>query len=89
MACGPVLCRCCVVVLSLLCGTPRYNPPDYTHPTVLTGPFWADKVTEFDAIEFNQIDANNVDRTSFEGVYKFDPVTQMPLNPRVRWLGHD
>lgn len=61
-----------------------YNPPDYTHPRVLAGPSWADRVTEFDAIKFNQIDANNVDRTSFEGVYKFDPVTQMPLNPRGR-----
>ena len=26
-------------------------------------------MTEFDAIKFNKVDANNVDRTSFEGVY--------------------
>eukprot|EP00041_Stephanoeca_diplocostata_P014693 m.276157 g.276157 ORF g.276157 m.276157 type:complete len:391 (+) comp19764_c0_seq1:126-1298(+) len=73
--------------LSWATSFPEYNPPSYTAASVLAGPAWADKESPEDIqrIVYNAYDkANNVDRTSFEGVYKIVPEKNIPLNPRGR-----
>ncbi|KAL5967618.1 ADP-ribose pyrophosphatase mitochondrial [Taenia solium] len=60
-----------------------YNPINYTSPSVLKAS-WADKFNRLplSQINFNQLDGN-VDRRSYEGVYKLDP-NGRPLNPHGR-----
>lgn len=66
---------------------PNYYPPEYTAPSVLAQPAWADPPIEPGkaVLRFNAVDrsgAQPIDRTSFEGFYQI--VNGMPRNPRGR-----
>ncbi|XP_028311989.1 ADP-ribose pyrophosphatase, mitochondrial isoform X2 [Gouania willdenowi] len=60
---------------------PQYNPVNYTDPSVLKKPVWADPDIGSFSPAFNTVDSG-VDRTSFEGKYKVE--SGKPLNPRGR-----
>ncbi|KAM3598841.1 uncharacterized protein V6R79_023208 [Siganus canaliculatus] len=60
---------------------PQYTPVNYTDPSVLKKPAWADPEIGSFSPHFNKVDGL-VDRTSFEGTYKEEKGT--PLNPRGR-----
>ncbi|XP_001623658.2 ADP-ribose pyrophosphatase, mitochondrial isoform X2 [Nematostella vectensis] len=63
---------------------PNYTPVDYTAPSVLKRPVWADPDTRQETVDppllFNKLDkAYNVDRTSYTGMYEIK--NNVPLNP--------
>lgn len=60
---------------------PQYSPVNYTAPSVLKKPVWADPEIGSFSPKFNSIDGK-VDRTSFEGHYKLEK--GFPLNPHGR-----
>ena len=73
------------MVSSFFCFQHRYKPTVYTDATVLACPPWADKEEDLPHIVYNRYDnERRVDRTSYEGVYKVEPDTNLPLNPRGR-----
>mmetsp|Transcript_25294 Transcript_25294/g.66145 ORF Transcript_25294/g.66145 Transcript_25294/m.66145 type:complete len:757 (+) Transcript_25294:91-2361(+) len=64
---------------------PEYAPTDFTDASVLSKPVWADISEDGPNLAYNEFDEGcKVDRTSYEGVYKLDPKTGLPLNPRGR-----
>lgn len=57
-----------------------YSPPEYTAPSVLKSPEWADNPAQLALLKFNEVDEGcKVDRRSFLGTYQVE--ANMPLNP--------
>jgi hypothetical protein len=64
---------------------PAYTPTPFTDASVLSRPVWADAEEDVSVLQWNQYDEDlKVDRTSYEGIYRVDPETNLPLNPRGR-----
>eukprot|EP00030_Apusomonadida_sp_AF-17_P000046 a10746_23.p1 GENE.a10746_23~~a10746_23.p1 ORF type:complete len:299 (-),score=53.70 a10746_23:31-897(-) len=57
---------------------PEYKPTQYTAPSVLAGPVWADPV-DAAGLQFNSLDSKRIDRRSHDGPYTI--VDGMPRNP--------
>lgn len=67
---------CCPVPFKTAFET--YKPVSFTAEKVLNQPSWADVEDDLEHTKFNEMDGR-VNRTSFEGVYKIDPKSKLPL----------
>ncbi|UJR33818.1 hypothetical protein I4U23_021242 [Adineta vaga] len=62
---------------------PDYKPTEYTAPSVLKNPSWADDPDVTKIKHFNELD-DKIDRTSYMGKYEIEKETNRPKNPQGR-----